>query len=92
MVIWVGLDTVAPQRRSWAGNPSRHGTTTHLHPSPYKWLDECADAGTFGGREWADCVTVPVCIGPPLGVALRRGPESYETAALPLSYVGAGGV
>jgi hypothetical protein len=34
-------------------------------------------------------ISVPVCIGPPLGVALRRGPETYETAALPLSYVGA---
>ncbi len=35
---------------------------------------------------------MPVCIGPPLGVALRRGRETYETAALPLSYVGAGGI
>jgi hypothetical protein len=33
-------------------------------------------------------MSVPVCIGLPLGVALRRGPETYETAALPLSYVG----
>ena len=30
-----------------------------------------------------------VCIGPPLGVALRRARETYETVALPLSYVGA---
>jgi len=33
-------------------------------------------------------ISVPVCIGPPLGVALRIRPETYETAALPLSYVG----
>ncbi len=34
-------------------------------------------------------ISVPVCIGPPSTVALRIGPETYETAALPLSYVGA---
>ena len=34
-------------------------------------------------------MTVPVCIGHPLGVALRMARETYETAALPLSYVGA---
>ena len=32
---------------------------------------------------------MPVCIGLPSTVALRRGQETYETAALPLSYVGA---
>jgi hypothetical protein len=34
-------------------------------------------------------ITAPVCTCPPLGVALRIAPETYETAALPLSYVGA---
>jgi len=33
-------------------------------------------------------ITVPVCIGPPLGVAMRIARETYETSALPLSYVG----
>ena len=37
-------------------------------------------------------ITVPVCTGPPLGVALRIARENYETAALPLSYVGAAGL
>jgi len=32
---------------------------------------------------------VPVCIDPPSTVALRIPAETYETAALPLSYVGA---
>jgi hypothetical protein len=32
---------------------------------------------------------VAVYIDPPHTVALRIGPETYETAALPLSYVGA---
>jgi hypothetical protein len=33
-------------------------------------------------------IRVPVCMDPATLVALRRGRESYETAALPLSYVG----
>ena len=43
------------------------------------------DPGRQGGE------SLPVCIGPPLGVALRIARETYETAALPLSYVGAEG-
>jgi hypothetical protein len=34
-------------------------------------------------------ISVPVCIGFPSAVALRIARETYETAALPLSYVGA---
>jgi len=37
--------------------------------------------------EWL--MAVPACFGPALGVALRAARETYETAALPLSYVGA---
>jgi hypothetical protein len=34
-------------------------------------------------------ISVPICACPPLGVALRIAPETYETAALRLSYLGA---
>jgi len=34
-------------------------------------------------------ITVPICACPPLGVAMHIARETYETAALPLSHVGA---
>jgi len=56
-----------------------------------------ASAGMDSHRPPTDLTTgiqqligVPVCIGPPSTVALRIGRETYETAALPLSYVGPG--
>jgi hypothetical protein len=56
-----------------------------------RWLGGERPAASILGRHPSNRIADKCarCIGSPLGVALRRGPETYETAALPLSYVGA---